>query len=92
MIIIRKIIWRLFKVPSVALIDFDGDITVAFAHQDVLGGWFAYRHRSISKIVHLQPFGSCSGVCYVHGWQPLIGAFGSDLMRKTVVFHEQEAA
>jgi hypothetical protein len=91
-LIFRRMAWRLFKIPTVALINYNGELTLAFAWQATHGGWCAYRYRAIQRIIHLQPFGACHGACYVIGWQPLVGAFGSGLMRHGVKFHEQEAA
>lgn len=76
-LLFRKAVWRILKVPTVALIDHDGEVTTAFARRDVLGGWSAYRWYAINRKVRLMPDGTCRGISYVYNWVAVVGAIGA---------------
>ena len=60
--------WHLFGLPSVVLIDFDGETTVAFVRDHILGGSYAVRMSLGVSKVRLLPDGKIANRTYVTHW------------------------
>ena len=71
-LLFRRAVWKLFRVPTVCLIDFDGEPNLRFA-RDYGPIWTAKRMGLGISTVSLNPDGTCSGASYVKRWILVVG-------------------